>query len=111
MGPEKRFENKIKHWLTEHGAYHVKFFANGMTKRGVPDILASINGYYVGIEVKADNGHPSELQLYNVDQIRKSGGYAWIVYPTGWSELQEKLLQLLSSDIHCRELLKEVILK
>ena len=111
MGPEKRFENRIKRWLDDHGAYYVKFFANSMTKRGVPDILVSLNGYFIGIEVKADNGHPSELQLYNVEQIRKSGGYAWIVYPSGWVQLQKILLELWASNLHCRELQKEVILK
>ena len=54
MGPEKIFENKIKQWLKNHDCYFVKFFANSMTKKGVPDILASVNGYFVGIETKSD---------------------------------------------------------
>lgn len=87
MAKEKIFETKIKKMLKEKGAYHVKFFANGYTRSGVPDILACVNGYFVGIEVKAQNGHPSELQLYNAEQIRKAGGFSFIVYPSGYDEL------------------------
>ena len=50
-------------------------------KSGVPDILACINGYFVGIEVKAPNGKPSDLQIYNVNVINRRGGYAVILYP------------------------------
>ena len=95
MAQEKLFENKIKGWLKEHDCYFVKFFANRMTKTGVPDILASVNGYFVGIEVKAQNGKPSELQYYNVRKIRESGGFAYIVYPSGWEDLKQILSDLL----------------
>lgn len=98
MAQEKNFENKIKAWLKDHDCYFVKFFANRMTKTGVPDILASVNGYFVGIEVKAQNGRPSELQFYNVRKIRESGGFAYIVYPSGWDELKEILAGLLKDD-------------
>lgn len=94
MAQEKHFENKIKGWLKEQGCYFVKFFANGYTKSGVPDILACVNGYFVGIEVKAQNGKPSELQIHNVQQIRKAGGFAFIVYPSGFEKLKEILIGL-----------------
>lgn len=109
MGPEKRFENKIKLWLTTHGCYHVKFFANRMTKSGVPDILACVNGYFVGIEVKAQNGKPEDLQFHNLRWIRQSGGFAWIVYPSGWEELKKILEGLLEDKFNKldeREVLK-----
>lgn len=86
MAQEKLFENKIKRMLRDNGAYFVKFFANSYTRSGVPDILACIGGYFVGIEVKAANGHPSELQLYNVNQIRKAGGFAFVLYPSGYDD-------------------------
>lgn len=95
MAEEKTFENKIKRWLSAHDCYYVKFFANSFTKVGIPDILASVNGYFVGIEVKASKGKPSELQLFNIKKIRESGGFAWVVYPSGWDSLQEILEDLL----------------
>ena len=95
MAEEKHFENKIKRYLNAIGAYNVKFFANSYTRSGVPDILACVNGYFVGIEVKAQSGHPSELQLYNVELIRKAGGFAYVVYPSGWDRLKDILDGLL----------------
>ena len=87
MAAEKTFENKIKKMLKDNGAYFVKFFANSFTRSGVPDILACVNSYFVAIEVKAENGQPSELQIYNIEQIRKAGGFAFVVYPSGYDEL------------------------
>lgn len=107
MAAEKNFENKIKTWLKDHNCYFVKFFANRMTKTGVPDILASVNGHFVGIEVKAQNGKPSELQYYNVRKIRESGGFAYIVYPSGWEELKVILEGLLREEFNREE--KEVL--
>lgn len=96
MASEKQFENKIKKYLKDHGAYFLKYWAGAQfTKSGVPDILACVNGYFVGIEVKAQNGKPSELQLYNIQQIRKAGGFAYVVYPSGWERLKDTLDGLL----------------
>lgn len=96
MASEKQFENKIKKYLKEHDAYFLKYWAGAQfTKSGVPDILACVNGYFVGIEVKAQNGKPSDLQLYNIRQIRKAGGFAYVVYPSGWERLKDILDDLL----------------
>lgn len=95
MAQEKNFENKIKAYLKEKGCYHVKFFANAFTKKGVPDILACINGFFVGIEVKAENGKVSALQIYNREHIKKSGGIAMIVKPSQWNELKNTIDFLL----------------
>ena len=88
MAQEKNFENKIKLYLKSHDHYFVKYFANRMTKVGVPDILACINGKFVGIEVKSSTGKPSELQIHNVKKINDSGGYAMIVSPDQWELLK-----------------------
>lgn len=94
MAAEKTFENKVKKFLESQGAWHVKFFANSFTKSGIPDILACVNGHFVGIEVKAQNGKPSELQMYNVRKIREAGGFAIVLYPSGFSKFKEFILDL-----------------
>lgn len=94
LAAEKTFENKVKKFLESQDAWFVKFFANSFTKSGIPDILACVNGYFVGIEVKAQNGKPSELQLYNVRKIREAGGFAIILYPSGFSQFKEFIINL-----------------
>ena len=84
MAQEKSFETKVKKFIEDSGGWQVKFFANRMTRQGIPDILACINGYFVGIEVKAQNGRPSELQLHHCRKIREAGGFAFVLYPSGF---------------------------
>lgn len=94
MAAEKRFEKRIKDFLESEGCYFVKFFANAYTKSGVPDILCCCNGYFVGIEVKAENGRASDLQIYNCEKIREAGGFAWVVYPEAFDRLKQKIHDL-----------------
>lgn len=108
IAQEKTFENKVKKFLEENGAWFVKFFANSFTKAGIPDILACVNGYFVGVEVKAQNGKPSELQLYNVEKIREAGGFAIVLYPSGFEKFKQFIVDL-SHDKFTHEM--EVILK
>lgn len=94
MAQEKNFENKIKRYIKERG-YCVKYFGCNYSTSGTPDILACISGYFLAIEVKAQNGKPSELQLAKIDEIRKAGGFAYVVYPSGWEKLKAVIDGLL----------------
>ena len=108
MGPEKIFETKIKEFLISEDAWFVKYFANRNTKAGIPDILACVNGYFLAIEVKAQNGTVGELQKYHIGRIRESGGFAVAVYPSGFDKLKQ-LVRGLKSETFNRDM--EMILK
>ena len=95
MSSEKSFENKIKRYLKDRGCYRVKYHGNYFSENGTPDILACVNGYFLAIEVKADNGKPTELQLAKIDAIRKAGGFAYVAYPSGWEKLKDIIDGLL----------------
>lgn len=92
----------------ERGSSSIGRAGSQFTKAGVPDILACINGYFVGIEVKAQHGKPSELQLYNIDKIRKAGGFAFVLYPSAFPRFKE-FIKNLKEDNFTRE--SEVIWK
>lgn len=94
MASEKIFENKIKKFLAEQNCWCVKFFANGYTKKGVPDLLCCVNGFFLAIEVKAENGTASELQKWNIDKIRGCGGYAIILRPSQFNCFKELVFAL-----------------
>ena len=78
---EKPFELKLRKYLESRGHWVVKYFANGYTKSGIPDLFACVNGRFVAIEVKGDNGNVSPLQVYTIGKIKDSGGIAMVVYP------------------------------
>lgn len=88
MPQEKSFENKVKSFLKSKNIWFVKFFANGFTKKGVPDLLCCVDGRFLAIEIKAKNGHPSELQKYQIQKIKDSGGLAIILYPHNFEEFK-----------------------
>ena len=105
MAAEKNYENKIKNHIENSGGWQVKFFANMMTKSGIPDILACVNGYFVAVEVKAEKGTPSELQKYHVAKINAAGGYAVILYPNQYEEFKQLVKCLNGRELRTAEIL------
>lgn len=97
MASEKTFENKIKLYLKSIGAYFIKTHGDRFSKIGTPDILACVNGHFVAVEVKAEKGKPSDLQVYHIEQIKKSGGYGIILYPKDFDKFKKDMDELLTS--------------
>lgn len=93
MAAEKNFENKIKDLLKDNGCYYIKTHGDRFSKVGTPDLLICCDGMFIGAEVKASNGVPSELQLYHLQQIEKSGGIGCILIPTDGVEKVRKYIQ------------------
>lgn len=104
MAQEKNFENKIKTFLMTHRAWFIKYWAGSQfTKSGIPDILACVNGQFVAIEVKAPNGKPSELQLHTIKKIREAGGFAFVLYPSGFDTFKT-FIENLNHEIFDRDM-------
>ena len=95
MAAEKQFENKIKAYLKSKNAWYIKYWGGGgFTKAGIPDILCCYKGKFIAIEVKAPNGKPSELQLYTLNEIRKAGGQAFLLYPKDFDDFKKWMEEL-----------------
>lgn len=74
-GEEKKVENKIKRYLDSLGAYYLKVHGSAYQPAGTPDILACVNGRFIGIEVKKPTGGVvSDLQKLKLKQIENAGG-------------------------------------
>lgn len=71
--------------------WHMKVHGSMYQKAGVPDILACINGRFIGIEVKRPGGVVAPLQNYNVDEINKAGGAAFVAYSV--EDVEQQLRQ------------------
>ena len=103
---EKTFENQVKQFLKDNGAWFVKTWSNGIQRKGIPDIIACVNGYFIGIELKAENGKPSELQKWNVKKIREAGGVAIVLYPDQF-ETFKGYIKALNHNIVCNNGLRQ----
>lgn len=76
---EQKLQKKIIDWLEANGYYVVKTIVSN--KKGVPDILAcSPKGRFIAIEVKYGTNKPSKLQEYNIANITKKGGIAFVTW-------------------------------
>ena len=91
---EKAYENKIKAYLKSIGAYFIKTHGDRFSRVGTPDIIACVNGHFVAVEVKAENGRPSELQLHHIEEIKKAGGYATILYPKDFENFKKEMTKI-----------------
>lgn len=93
MAAEKQFENKVKTFLKDNGCWFLKYWGGAAyTKSGIPDILVCCKGRFLAVEVKAPNGKPSDLQIYNLRQIDRAGGLAILLYPKDY-DLFKRLVE------------------
>lgn len=77
---EKQIENQIKRYLDSLGVWYMKVHGSMYQKAGVPDIICCIKGKFIGIEVKRPGGIVSPLQQFNINEIHRSGGVAFVAY-------------------------------
>lgn len=47
---------------------------------GIPDCLCCIDGKFIAIEVKKNNGNATRLQLHTLKKIKEAGGFSDIIY-------------------------------
>ena len=81
MTPEGKIKKRLTEMLKQHGVWYFFPAANGMGKAGIPDVVCIVEGYFVGIECKADETKkPTTLQLMCGREIREAGGYWFLVY-------------------------------
>ena len=93
---EKQFENKVKNFLKSKNIYYFKVWGNAFQRAGIPDIIACVNGKFIGIELKSEKGRASELQLWNIKKIRESGGFAGVYYPKDFERLKGEINAIIS---------------
>lgn len=98
MKSEKAFEIQVKQFLIDRGCWVLKTWSNGIQREGVPDLLVCCNGYFLAVELKAEKGRPSALQIWNIAQIRASGGIALVLYPDQFDSFK-RLVDELQSQI------------
>jgi Holliday junction resolvase len=71
--PEGKIQAEIIAYLKENKIWHFRYNAN--VTYGMPDIIAIYNGYFLGIEVKTENGIATTLQERMKDSIEQAKGY------------------------------------
>jgi len=79
--PEGKIKRKVVEVLKAHSVWYFFPANNGFGKAGIPDIIAIVNGKFMGVEVKADRTKkPSALQKKCGEEIQRAGGWWFLVY-------------------------------
>lgn len=114
---ERLFKSKVLKFLKGLGP-NVWFIKNDQrAMRGVPDVLACLNGSFVAIELKGSrkkllggSNKSTKLQMFELVKIDKAGGYAAMAFPENWDSIKEELTHIYKGDSDdsnkCRELAK-----
>lgn len=79
--PEGKIQESIMKYLKARGIWLRRYNAVS-SAYGYPDLDVIYNGHYVGLEVKAEDGEPTEIQIKMRDSIIKAGGYCEFVRST-----------------------------
>jgi len=96
MTEEGLFQSKIKKWLDLNEVYHIKHNASALSKSGVPDRILCINGVFIGVEIKKnDKEEASLLQQYNIKEIKKQKGIAFVLRPNTFKTFKEITLDFI----------------
>lgn len=78
MTPEGIVKKKLTAILKSIGAYYFFPATHGYGRSGVPDIVGCFEGVFFGIEVKAEGKRPTAIQEFELAQIAKNGGVAFV---------------------------------
>lgn len=78
---ESKLSGRIQTKLREQGVFCFKIHGSEMMMSGLPDIIACVDGRFVGFETKnpGQEGDTSARQEYVHTRIRKSGGSAYVI--------------------------------
>ncbi len=91
--PEAKVKAKIKAILKEHNVYYAMPMGTGYGNSGVPDFLCCVNGKFVAIEAKAGKRMATDLQLKNLSEINKAGGYTCLINETNFHHLENVIAE------------------
>ena len=98
LTPEKKVKNKCVTLIKAFNVYYFFPSMNGFGRSGVPDIICCANGVFIGVECKAGDNKPTELQLLEMKKIRDAGGKTLVVNEENISELEEILKELTNEN-------------
>ena len=93
LTPEGKVKRKVVEVLKKHEVWYFFPANNGFGKSGIPDIIAIVDGHFVGIEVKSATGKPTELQKICGRQIEEAGGTWFVVSNDVTLEVLDAVIQ------------------
>ena len=100
---EGKFQTKVLEMLKRFEP-HVAFFkvVKG-NSNGLPDIVGSVGGVFIAVELKVEGKKPAPLQRYWLNKITESGGLACSITPKDLPEFITEVAKLVQQRIDITE--------
>lgn len=76
---EGKLEEQVEKFMKSKGIWQIARYQAQSNQNGLPDRLYLYKGYLLGLELKTDEGKPTDLQLKKLEEINKNGGVGIIV--------------------------------
>lgn len=93
MKPESAFRKKVDQFLrTLPFCKSLSIQQKAIT--GHPDKVLCLAGWFVGLEIKTDEGSPSARQILTLEEVLKAKGVALICRPNNFEEVKEILRKI-----------------
>jgi len=89
---ESKLEEEVERLMLGKGIWQLARYQAQSNQNGLPDRLYLYKGYLLGLELKTDEGKPTDLQLRKIKEINKNGGIGLIIRNT---KTVEQLINLI----------------
>lgn len=89
---ESKLEEQVEKFMNDRGIWQLARYQAQSNQNGLPDRLYLYKGFLLGLELKADDGKPTKLQLKKLKAINDNGGIGLIVKDV---EIVEYLIDML----------------
>lgn len=65
------------------------------SQKGIPDLILCLKGHLVAIELKAEGGEATKLQMNTLRDITEANGIAFVACPSTWEFYLGELKRLM----------------
>ena len=69
------------------------------TIRGDPDFILCINGMFIALELKSEDGEAAPLQAYKLETVRRAKGIGIVATPDSWPQAYDLLKEIACSEV------------
>ena len=76
---ESKLEEEVERLRQKKGIWQLARYQAQSNQNGLPDRLYLYKGYLLGLELKTDEGKPTDLQLKKLEEINNNGGIGLII--------------------------------
>lgn len=105
--PEQKTKKGIREIFRELGVWYCTPMATRWSQPGVPYFLACMNGEFLAVEAKSDQGRLTPMQVRQLQKIAEQGGAALVVKTRHLPELRALLTEARRSGMSVAALLRQ----